>query len=635
METHHRMSHPNDGRIQAGASNDVELYSMDSNQSAPNVQSIYSDVEGMSIHSKGLNQTGSLGTGVLKSVSHLWKTVTGEGAPEEDTSPKQLNELLVSRFDLGDAIRYQTNDDDFSHDSDEDVEATRNHVHPNKKEYDVESIKDAFEDRSDASDVETLRKVFTNKSTGQLELPPDKGYAWVVVFSVFLVMFNTWGCNAAFGVFLSFFLSNGTFKGATKYDYALIAGLPVALGQGLAPLSMITMRIIGIKQTMLVGTAIMLTGFLWASFAKELWELYVSQGVFIGLSLALIAIPPTTCLPGWFLKKRAMSMGLSLLGTGLGGLTFGLATNKMISDNGNTRWCYRMLAITCTSAVMVSIALVKERIPVKPVGFRSRKAILNEFRRVFDVNVIRRPQVILVGFWFVLAIFAYCLMVFTLSAYAVARGMSQHQGSILTSILNAGQTVGRPSIGFAGDRFGRINVTSILTFVLCIFMFAFWIPANSFIQLIFFSIMVGCCVGVANVMNTVLIADMVAPHEFLPAWAFVNYSGIGLFLTCELIAQALVDPSRKSNPYLHTQIFTGCCFVGALLLSLVLRELSVHKRTVGEYTTLKDKLEPATSTNASLTTTTEKVERKRERCEWLLGPGARKYFRRMFYRTKI
>ncbi|KAK5781707.1 MCT family MFS transporter PWA37_004608 [Arxiozyma heterogenica] len=565
-----------------------------------------------------------------------------------ENSENELNRILTERFDVGDAIRLEANEYDFHNLSNKTTNRichTNTDNLKNMEDIEKKSISSQGEEKT------ILERVFTNKSTGEVVLPPDKGYAWVMVFAVILVMLSSWGCNAAFGVFLSFYLTNGTFPNATKYDYAIIAGIPVALGQGLAPLGLILMRIIGLRTTMLVGTMFLLAGFLWASFATQLWELYVSQGVFIGISISLVANPPTTCIPGWFLKKRAAAMGLCYLGTGLGGLMYGLASNKMIQDYNGTSMCYRMLAVTCTVSCLISICIVKERIPSKITGLRSKKAIVMEFKKFFDIDVIKKPTVLLIAMWFNLAIFAYTLMVFTLSAYAVARGMSQHQGSTLTSLLNAGQTVGRPIMGLMGDKFGRVNVTSFLTCILCIYIFAFWIPAHTFVQLIFFSIMMGLSVGVANVMNSVLIADVVKPEEFLPAWGFVTYSGSPLFLVSELIAQALTVPEKKNNPYIHTQIFTGFCFFGALLLSFVLREKVVTIKLQQEVKKIEDKINEyeksdrlgscmniiqETGENAGYDSNfLSKLEDTKDKYNHLLGSGWKNIIKRVTYPTKI
>lgn len=515
-----------------------------------------------------------------------------------------LNRALNSWFDMDDAMRIETNRS--------------------------EAGGLAASEDGDMEGGATIHEVFTNKSTGEVDLPPDGGYGWVVTLCVFLVMFSSWGCNSGFGVFLAFYLKSGTFAGANKYDYATIAGLTVGLGQGFAPLVVVCYKVIGMKPTMLFGTALMFAGFLLASFSTKLWQLYMTQGVMVGISIAFTFVPATVVLPGWFLKKRAYAMGVSLMGTGCGGVTYGLAVNKMIKEDNSTRWALRVLCISCTCTMLVAIALLKQRNPLPVTGIRRWQPIVDQCKQVFDLRVIKNPVVPLVTLWFVFSLFGYNLMVYTLSSYAQARGMSQHQGSTLTAITNGAQAIGRPLMGLAGDRFGRANVTIVLTTFMTIFLFGFWIPAHTFVQLIFFCICMGSCVGVANVMNTVLMADLVKPDEFLPAWSFVNAAGSPYLLSCELISQALVTQG-KSNPYLHTQCYAGACFAFALLLIFVLREQSVRQKLTRMATSeeqaegylYKDKTDAESQPSLIMT--------QSHTYDMLLGPGISNYFRRMLY----
>lgn len=631
----------------------ISIYSRDSNASGvprsrrpSTLRGIAPAVRRMTGESLAtVNTTESLKLSLKRTVTKIVDAVKDDNEQTEKNT-NSLNKVLESRFDVEDAIRlahhdtYEPVTKKYSLDDEESTQSWHGGSQVDKQK--------TLNETTDESDHETVKKVFTNKSTGDLQLPPDGGYGWVVAICVCLIMFSTWGCNSGFGVFLAFYLNENTFTNATKYDYALIAGLTVFLGQGCSPFVMVIMRIIGIKTTMLVGTALMLAGFILASYATELWQLYLTQGVMSGASISLIFVPATTMIPGWFLKRRAVAMGLSLMGTGAGGVTYGLAVNKMISDDGNTKTALRVLAITCTVSVLIAILLLKQRNPVPSVGLKSRKLMVQQFKQIFDITVIKNPFVPLVALWCCFALFAYTLMVFTLSSYAIARGMTAHQGSILTAVLNGAQCIGRPMMGLAGDKFGRANVTIVLTFLLTIFLFAFWIPAHTFVQLLMFSICIGGCVGVANVMNTVLIADNVPPHQFLAAWSFVNLSGSPALLVSELAAQALTVPGNKENPYLHTQIFAACCFSVALLLILVLREYSVRLKLAErqratdlefEEWNLNHRHDPddewETYDKLDSSKKWDTLNARRVKYDILLGPGLKKYLLRMAYPMKV
>lgn len=535
-----------------------------------------------------------------------------DGDDEQQTyTQDELNEILQNRFELEDALK---------------LTDTRNELKKTLT-YNNENCAESLSISDDNQPV--LSKVFTNKVTGSWELPPDGGYGWVCCMCVTLIMFSTWGCNAGFGVFLAFYLDHGTFLNATKYDYALVAGLTVFFGQGLSPFSMIMMRIFGMKVTMYIGIVLLTLGFVLASYATKLWQLYLTQGMLTGISLSLLATPSTTVLPGWFLKKRSFAMGLSLVGTGAGGVAYSLAVNRLIEISGDQKLALRVLAITCSLTCLVATILIRHRSPIKPTG-TNLSAIKQHFKDMFSPRIMKMKSVQLISIWFTFALFGYTLMVFTLSSYAVARGLSQRQSSVLTASLNAAQCIGRPLMGLMGDKFGRTNTTVTLTFLLTIYLFAFWIPSHTFIQMLFFSICVGLCIGVGNVMNTVLVADIVGPIDFLPSWAYINCVGSPFMLVCELVAQALTSPANKTNPYLHTQIFSGLCFFMAFWLVLGLRELTVKITLTEDQKTISNKLKQYEDIEDRGV-----LSKKLDTYDHLLGGGIKKYISRMFYPMKV
>ena len=63
----------------------------------------------------------------------------------------------------------------------------------------------------------------------------------------------------------------------------------------------------------------------------------------------------------------------------------------------------------------------------------------------------------------------------TIPTYATqALGFTQSQASILQSVYSAGQMVGRPAVGLALDKFGRINMAALCTFVTGVEILLLW-----------------------------------------------------------------------------------------------------------------------------------------------------------------
>ncbi|GME87135.1 unnamed protein product [Ambrosiozyma monospora] len=169
-------------------------------------------------------------------------------------------------------------------------------------------------------------------TTGDQYPPMDKGYAWMVALAGFLGLFATWGVNASYGVFLSYWLNHDTFKGAEAIDYAFIGGMVLCLAQALSPLVLLIAAVFGLKFTGILGTVVYFAGFLLCSFVTNLWELYLTQGVLVGVGFALALNPILTVLPEWFDKKRGFSMGIVCCASGAAGVVFSLSSQKLIDD---------------------------------------------------------------------------------------------------------------------------------------------------------------------------------------------------------------------------------------------------------------------------------------------------------------
>ena len=225
-------------------------------------------------------------------------------------------------------------------------------------------------------------------------------------------------------------------------------------------------------------------GFIAASFAKEIWQLYLSQGLLVGLGLGSMFIPATAVLPQWFLKRRSLAQGLSSSGSGFVGLAFSLGTSAMI-EQISLAWSLRITGILCLIGNGISTILM-----------RDRNHIVKPPQLGFAIHLLRRYDCLLLLSWAFINLLGYMTILYSLSNYAVqVARLSQSQAGILTAVLNLGTGIGRPCIGLASDRLGRIEVAAGLTLFNGILVFTVWVPANNFGVLIFFAIVSGACIG--------------------------------------------------------------------------------------------------------------------------------------------
>lgn len=460
-----------------------------------------------------------------------------------------------------------------------------------RREFTIEDARALTQDKTDPESQNQqsslLERVYTQKSdTGepQLNLPPDGGYGWVCTFCAGVIYFATWGSNSAFGVYLAFYINNETFPGSTSMDFAWIAGLIVFTAQLFSPVALTLDKLIGLKPTMSIAVVLHTAGYLLASFATKLWHLYVCQGLLVGSAFSFIFVPASTIVPNWFLKKRALASGVMCTGTGLGGVFYSLTINAMIQQTGNQRWSLRFVAITTAFLMIIAITFIKRFNP-PPRPHITAKLVMSSFRSMFNPNVLRKSRLWFTVGWFCFTMLAYNITLFSYATAARAMGLSQHQGSTLTALMNAAQAIGRPTMGFVADAWvGRVTYTMVLNCTVMILIFAFWIQARSFGALIACGMCLGLTLGVGNVMNPVLTADSFEPDEFACAWAMLNVCQGFFVLFSEVIALSLKDDSL-TNSYTHAEVFAGFMFFAGFLCLLPLREFHVRKlleKTKGE-----------------------------------------------------
>lgn len=121
---------------------------------------------------------------------------------------------------------------------------------------------------------------------------------------------------------------------------------------------------------------------------------------------------------------------------------------------------------------------------------------------MFDLRLMKRYRVVLLLSWAFVTMFGYITLMFSLSDYALSIGRSHTDSATVAAILNLGAAIGRPMIGLASDRWGRINVAGLLTFATAVLVFVLWLPAMVYGCLLAFALISGATLGVYWVVST-------------------------------------------------------------------------------------------------------------------------------------
>jgi MFS family permease len=273
-------------------------------------------------------------------------------------------------------------------------------------------------------------------------------------------------------------------------DYALIGGLNFTMAMLMAPLVTILTRRLGTAPPMMLGCLLQAGGFIAASFSTEIWQLFLTQGVLVGVGVGCVYIPSLPIISQWFEKKRSLANGISSAGSGIGGLLFSFVSEAIIS-RVSVAWALRFMGILSGCVLLIACLLL-----------RTRNKIIQPTQRAFDVQLLRRVDVLLLLSWGFISMLGYMTLLFSLANFARSIGLSEQQASTVNALLNLGTAIGRPLTGLASDRFGRIEVAGVLTCICGLLCFALWLPATSYGLLIFFALITGGIFGVFWVVRT-------------------------------------------------------------------------------------------------------------------------------------
>ena len=121
---------------------------------------------------------------------------------------------------------------------------------------------------------------------------------------------------------------------------AFVGGLSISMALMVSPFATSTTRLFGTRVTLFIGVALEALALIGASFTHETWQLFLSQGVCFGLGMGFLFVGSVGVVPQWFTKKRSLANGIATAGSGLGGMTYSLATNAMIQSLG-VSWAFR------------------------------------------------------------------------------------------------------------------------------------------------------------------------------------------------------------------------------------------------------------------------------------------------------
>ncbi|KAJ5720144.1 MFS transporter [Penicillium malachiteum] len=352
----------------------------------------------------------------------------------------------------------------------------------------------------------------------------DGGYGWICALAVFLI-------NAHLGIFLTHYMDTDSLAGATTLNYAFIGGLQYSQSFMIAPIALRLMALCGTRTCLLTGVFIQTGSLIGASFATQIWHLYLGQGIGFGWGVGLFLVGTQNNISQWFTFHRSLAAGLAAAGTAIISGAVNFISSIMICDRNDQvhaiykAWSLRylrdpyylvLLAFACTS--MLGEIIILTQIP----NFGSLKL-----------------------------------------------GLSGTQASVIGAMIALGQIVGRICIGFLRDKIGRLNVASLVTFLAGLWSVVVWPQASSYGVLIFFSICIGAFAGSFWAIIGPVTTEVMGLQD-LPTSLSMLFLALVIPTTFSPVIRMQVVTSSDGS-YMGTQLFVGFMFIASSIFCWIIR----------------------------------------------------------------
>ncbi|KIJ33767.1 hypothetical protein M422DRAFT_264225 [Sphaerobolus stellatus SS14] len=370
---------------------------------------------------------------------------------------------------------------------------------------------------------------------------PDGGLrAWLNILGCFLLSFSSYGQLNAFGVFQTYYAEH-QLKNHTASEISWIGSIQLVLTYFSGVILGRVFDIYGAKGLLITGWILSAFCLMMLSLSSTYYQILLSQGVGLGIGIAIQFYPLLAVPSHWFRSRRAIALGIVIAGSSLSGIIYPIVLSRLFASVG-FGWTVRILAFINFGCQAVAIPLVKERLPPR-LGLP-----------LVDVQAYKEPTFLY-----------HCITLYTpfwyIEIFSLQKGVNPNLSFYVISIMNAAGLLGRVITGYLADKYGRFNTVIPITFLCGISSLAIWSTSTTVAEIIVFAVIFGA----TSASYSSIAASCVSQITMEPSRVGAR---TGMFLLClapgiltgPSIAGAILGTSGHSN-FLGLQIFVGVLLI--------------------------------------------------------------------------
>jgi MFS family permease len=306
-------------------------------------------------------------------------------------------------------------------------------------------------------------------------------FGWVIIAVAFVTMALSVTARTAFSLMFppivdEFGWDRGLAAGAFSFGFLVSAAVSPVLGR------IIDRR--GPRFVIEVGTVITAAGLAGATLIAAPWQLYATLGLLVGIGANCMSYSVhSQFLPNWFVRNRALAIGIAFSGVGVGAILILPWLQALILTEGWRAACWKLGLITLVVLMPINLLVAKspESLGLLPDGERhlpdgtARKRPSNIVDAEWAATDWTVPRAIRTArFWWLAVGFfgggwAWYAVQIHQTKYLVEIGFDPMLAAWSLGVVAMAGIPGQIVLGALSDRFGReiVWTLSCLGFAIC------------------------------------------------------------------------------------------------------------------------------------------------------------------------
>ena len=241
--------------------------------------------------------------------------------------------------------------------------------------------------------------------------------------------------------------------GATRFEVMIAATCLSLASSALAPLAGRWVDKGSVRSLMLGGAIALALGLALVAAAQSIWQVWLAYALLLPLANVLLGqLTSAALVTRWFSERRGRAMGLSAMGTSIGGFVFPLLIASGAEAMG---WRSAILVIGLVSAAIL-FCLIMLGIANRADG--SERVLTPAETNTFDSGSATARILASPAFWIItlgvgVKLATYLGFVSNLGGLAAGIGVEPVQAAGLVSILSIISMIGKLAFGALAERF--------------------------------------------------------------------------------------------------------------------------------------------------------------------------------------